>query len=181
MVLLIIAIAVVVCCLLLKEDYKLLETAVLKDLNYRSWDIIALYDRNIIVKSRQALDNYDEIKFFKEDKNRLIEVENIIKKKAQNAVILDKFLENNEYKRKFQYKKIEKRIKEELNKAGAYRIRVQYISSAGNYLGDKIVIIRQHTVDRINSNPALIMGKAEYSKLLKEQEKEKLDKKHKEY
>ena len=54
--------------------------------------------RSSLVKSRQTLEKYDSIKFFKENKEKLTRAENIVKRKNEVSTTLRKFLENNEYK-----------------------------------------------------------------------------------
>ena len=63
------------------NEFKELQTNVLNKLEIPDWDVFPYYDFVISVKSRQALENYDLIKFFKEKKDNLSEIENIIKKK----------------------------------------------------------------------------------------------------
>ena len=68
-----------------------------------------------------------------------------------------------------------------MKNAGAYRINVNYISSAGNNLGRKEIAINQYGIDRFKKDPSLLMSKGEYNKYLKEQQKEALNQKHHEY
>ena len=58
-----------------------------------------------------------------------------------------------------------------------YRIKVSYISSDGNYLGTKEIEVTQHRIDQFKKDPALLIGKGEYNKYLKEQQKEVLGQK----
>ena len=55
----------------IEESYRELEKAILDELGFPCWDIFSYIDRYIYVKSRQALDKYDDIKFFKEDNGNL--------------------------------------------------------------------------------------------------------------
>lgn len=161
--------------------YKQLETEVLKELAFSSWNIISYFDENVVVKSRQSLEKYDDIKFFKENREKLAYAENTLKEKTNIATTLKVFLENNDYKNRFRYAKLKKQIEVVLNNAGAYRICVTYISSAGNNLGSREIAVRQHDINRYRNEPSLLMGKGEYNRLLKEQEKEAVSKKHQEY
>ena len=68
-----------------------------------------------------------------------------------------------------------------LKSAEAYRICVNYISSAGNNLGTREIAINQYGIDRFEQDPSLLMSKGEYSKYLKEQQKEALSQKQHEY
>ena len=164
-----------------KRKYKELESEVLNELGFSNWDIISYFDEYVTVKSRQALEKYDDIKFFKENREKLVQAENIIKRKNEVAKILRSFLENNEYKSRSQYRRIIKQIDVVLQSAGAYRISVNYISSAGNHLGEKEIALNQYGIKKFENDPSLLMGKGEYNKFLKEQQKEALSQKHHEY
>lgn len=78
----IIIIIVTYIILITKQKYKKLESEILQKLGFSNWNIISYIDEYITVKSRQALEKYDDIKFFKENREKLIQAENIIKKKA---------------------------------------------------------------------------------------------------
>ena len=65
----------------LEKEYKELEKNVLYDLGLAGWYSVSYYDQYFTVKSRQALEKYDTIKYFKEDKNRIYSVQADIKKK----------------------------------------------------------------------------------------------------
>lgn len=178
---LVIIILIVAVSIILEQKYKQLETEVLKELGFPNWNIISYFDEYVTVKSRQTLEKYDDIKFFKENREKLVIAENIIKRKNNVATTLKRFLENNEYKSRLQYNRLTKQIDVVLKNAGAYRINVNYISSAGNNLGRKEIAINQYGIDRFKKDPSLLMSKGEYNKYLKEQQKEALNQKHHEY
>lgn len=178
---LVIIILIVAVSIILEQKYKQLETEVLKELGFPNWNIISYFDEYVTVKSRQTLEKYDDIKFFKENREKLVRAENIIKRKNNVATTLKRFLENNEYKSRLQYNRLTKQIDVVLKNAGAYRINVNYISSAGNNLGRKEIAINQYGIDRFKKDPSLLMSKGEYNKYLKEQQKEALNQKHHEY
>ena len=167
--------------IIMEQKYKQLETEILKELGYPNWNVISYFDEYVIVKSRQALEKYDDIKFFKENREKIVRAEDVLKRKMNIAINLRNFLENNEYKSRSQYGRLTKQINEVLKNAGAYRISVDYISSAGNHLGTKAIIVNQYNIDRFKKDPSLLMGKGEYNKCLKEQQKEALSRKHHEY
>ena len=167
--------------IIMEQKYKQLETEILKELGYPNWNVISYFDEYVIVKSRQALEKYDDIKFFKENREKIVRAEDVLKRKMNIAINLRNFLENNEYKSRSQYGRLTKQINEVLKNAGAYRISVDYISSAGNHLGTKAIIVNQYNIDRFKKDPSLLMGKGEYNKYLKEQQKEALSRKHHEY
>lgn len=183
MLFLIIAIIVAIIALkvILDQQYKQLEADILKALGFANWNIAPYYDEYVTVKSRQALENYDDIKFFKENNEKLSYAENIIYRKNYIASTLNRFLSNNEFQSRSQYPKVVKKLNELLMNASAYRICVSYISSAGNNLDGKEIALNQYATNRFRADPSLLMSKAEYNKYLKEQQKEALSLKHQEY
>lgn len=167
-----------------KAQYKKLEKSVLSDLGF-DWEAISCFDsyidEHVTVKSRQALEKYDEMKFFKENKKGLENAETAIEWKEEMAGILKEFLKNNMYKSHSQYKRLVKHINDFLKNAEAFRIEVRYISSAGNLLGSKEIIIDRRVIKRYKNDPSLLMGKGEYNKYLRDQQKEALSQKQHEY
>lgn len=163
------------------QKYKKLEAEVLSELGFPNWEMISCIDECVTVKSRQTLEKYDDIKFFKEEPERLIRAERIIKRKNEVDKILRDFLNNNEFKERYQYKRIAEQINIVLENAAAYRISVNYISSAGNHLGEKIIAVTQYDINRFKKDPSLLMGKGEYNKYLKEKQKEALERKQHKY
>ena len=163
------------------QQYKKLEKAVLKDLGFSGWNSVPYFDKYITVKSRQRLEKYDTIKFFKENKDMLEKAEKVIEQKNGMAITLKEFLESNEYETCSQYNKVKKQIDSVLKNSNAFRVKVSYISSAGNNLGSKTITVNQHTIDIFKDDPSLLMGKGEYNKYLREQKKEALSQKQHEY
>lgn len=165
-----------------EKKYRELEYEVLKKLGFPNWNIVSYYDEYVTVKSRQALEKYDDVKFFKENREKLVLAKNVIKQKNEIANILKDFLNNNEYKQHSQYNRLSKQIDEVVRNAGGrYRICVTYISSAGNNLGERLITVSEYDINRFEKDPSLLMSKGEYSKLLKEQQKEVLKQKQHEY
>ena len=109
------------------RQYKKLETEVFRKLGFVGWNIISYFDEYVTVKSRQTLEKYDDIKFFKENKEKLVQADNIIERKIAIATKLRIFLENNEYKSRPQYHRLTKQINVVLKNAEAYRIKVSII------------------------------------------------------
>ena len=163
------------------KKYRELEAEVLKDLNYPNWNIVSYLDESVIVKSRATLEKYDALKFFKENREKLAEAEKIIQWKNEVSNTLTSFLENNPYKSHSQYKDLVPQINTVIGNAEDYRICVNYISSAGNNLGRKWIVLNQYDIDEFINNPTLLMGKGEYNKFLKEQQKEALEQKQHEF
>lgn len=167
--------------LIFKLEYRKLEAEVLVALGFTNWNALPYFDAHITVKSRQALENYDYIRFFRENKDKLAEAEAVLKRKLVISQKLKNFLTHNSYKTNAQYHHIEKQIYAVLRNGSAYRIHVEYISSAENHLGEKVIEVNQHCIDRLYKDPSLLMSKGEYNKLLKEQQREELNQKHYEY
>ena len=81
----------------IKENkYRELEREVLRELGFSSWSSVPYFDDYVIVKSRQALEKYDDIKFFKENPEKLLKAKNIIADKYETARELRVFLDNNQ-------------------------------------------------------------------------------------
>jgi rubrerythrin len=164
-----------------KKKYKELETKVLKKLNFSNWDIVYYYDEYVTVKSRQALNKYDDVKFFKENKGKLARAKSIIKRKNEVVNILKAFLNDNEFKTQSQYSKLSNKVNEVIRKASGYRICVKYITHKGNYLSKKTITLSQKGINRFEKDPSLLMTKGEYNKYLKDQQKEELNQKQHKY
>lgn len=169
-----IVVAIVAFKIMRKKQYENLEAEALLSLGFSSWNIIPYIDEYVTVKSRQALEKYDDIKFFKENKEKLPSAEAMIQRKGEISSRLTQFLQSNELQSRPQYKKLKKQVEEVLNNAASYRIRISYISSAGNNLGSKDIHVGQYRIDSFKKDPSLLMGKTEYNKFLKEQQKEAL-------
>ena len=67
--------------IIMEQKYKQLETEILKELGYPNWNVISYFDEYVIVKSRQALEKYDDIKFFKENREKIVRAEDVLKRK----------------------------------------------------------------------------------------------------
>ena len=162
--------------------YHKLESEVLKKLGFSNWKIVSIYDARITVKSRQALEKYDDVKFFKDNREKLSYAKSVIKRKKQIASILRAFLNNNEYKKRFHYNRLSKQINEVIRISGGYyKICVTYISSAGNNLGERTISVSESDIEDFENDPSLLMSKGEYNKYLKEQQQNALAQKQHEY
>lgn len=163
------------------RKYRELELNALKDLRFSSWNIVSYFDESVKVKSRQTLEKYDDIKFFKENKEKLAEAEEIIKRKKEVARTLTRFMHNNAYKGHDLYPRLERQIKSSIVNTYAYRVMVRYITPGGNLGGEKEIAVSQSRIDTFKRDPSLLMSKGEYNKYLKEQQKDALSQKHHEY
>lgn len=171
----------IIVCVIRKSKYKKLESEIFNELGFTNWNIVSYFDEYIIVKSRQTLEKYDDIKFFKDNKNKLTDAEKILQEKRNIENRLKNFLETNDYKKCMMYSQVEKKINEVLKNALAYRICVDYISSAGNHLGQKELCVTQNRIEKFKNDPSILMGKGEYNRYLKEQQKKELDQRQHEY
>lgn len=153
----------------------------LKELELDSLDpYLKEYDDIISVKSRQALEKYDDIKYFKESECLdLAKERSDTRKRIYKCV--DYFLKDNSYKERPQYKYVEKQLKELLNITDGYRVLVIYTTASGNAKAKKPLNITYAKIDDIIKHPEYLMTKAEYNKFLKQQSKEELDSKKKDY
>ena len=141
-------------------------------------DILNYSDDRVIVKSRQTLNNYDDIKYLKEH-NCLSGIKEALKNKKRIEKNILQFLEENEFEYETQYNYVKNLLIEYLSYTDAYRILISYISTAGNNLGNKIIKIDEVRVKEIDNHPEYLMTKGEYNKLLRQQMEEELEnKKH---
>ena len=136
------------------------------------------YDDSIIVKSRQALNNYSDLKYFKDN-----DVFESVRKKSETRKhikdCLYSFLKENDYEKRPQYGYVKDQLMNYMQMADGYRVLVTYITSAGNNKGERILHINASRIDELVAHPEYLMTKGEYNKLLKQQAKEELEaKKH---
>ena len=90
------------------------------------------------------MEKYDDVKFFKENEGKLEHAKNVIKRKKEIVDILKEFLVNNEYKGHSQYNRLSNRINAVIKNVDVrYRIGVTYISSAGNNLGERLIVLKR--------------------------------------
>ena len=171
-------------CIILIMDaakYNELEAEVFKKLGIKDWKCIPESDDDVIVRSRQAFEKYDKIKYIKDNKEKLEIVKNIIQDRKIFANQLKDFLENNEYKKLPQYEKLENKLKELIEKTNGYNISIEYITYAENSLDYKCLTVTEEDIIKIEQDPSLLMTKSEYNKLCKEKQQEALKQKQHKY
>ena len=61
-----------------EKQFEKLESEVLKKIGFSKWNIMPEVDEYVHVNSRQTVEKYDEIKYFKEHKDKLEIVKRII-------------------------------------------------------------------------------------------------------
>lgn len=135
------------------------------------------FDEVIKLKTSKGVDDYTEIKFFKDNRDRVDEVNKRLNSKKEYADLLSNFLEHNEFTDSPAYSVFEHQIRSDLKTLYSYNVDVRYISPTGK-IKWKTLLIDRKILQRIMSDPSLIMSKAEYNKLIKEQNKEALNQKH---
>ena len=121
-----------------KQRRELMED-VLDFLDLRSIDnLLKFYDSQVTVKSRQTLDNYDDIKFLKEN-DCFEEVKDVVRMKLGIRRDIESFLENNEFGQRPQFSYVADRLRDYLPLTDGYRARIVYITSAGNNKGERLI------------------------------------------
>ena len=164
-----------------KKQRETLLSDILDFLNLKNIDsLLRPYDDQIIVKSRQALDNYDDIKYLKEN-DRFEDVKRVTRKKADIKNQIVSFLNENEFGKRPQYDYVANQLKRYVSLSDGYRIIVVYITSAGNNKGEKLIRFTESRIEEIESHPEYLMTKGEYNKLLKLQAKDELEEKKRLY
>lgn len=132
------------------------------------------YDDSLIVKSRQTLNNYSDLKYFKE-KNNFENVRLISETRKKIRDTINYFLIKNNYQTQKHYDYVKKQLVDYMIMADGYRVKLVYITSAGNNKGERIIHITSSRIDEIITHPEILMTKGEYNKFLKQQTKQELD------
>lgn len=133
-------------------------------------------DSFVTVKSRSALESYDDIKFFKENKDKLTTAKRVIEYKSSLKKKIEEFLKNNNYKHNYYYKYGEKKLQELMLRLNGYGISVNYITRAGNNLANKYILVNAKRIEELINIPELLMTKSEYNQYIKQQSRELLEK-----
>ena len=136
------------------------------------------YDDSMIVKSSQTLNNYSDLRYFKE-KDNFESVRLISESRKKIYDTINSFLKGNNYETQKQYDYVKNQLTDYMKMADGYRVKVVYITTAGNNKGERIIHISSSRIDEIKLHPEILMSKGEYNKLLKQQTKQELEtKKH---
>ena len=162
---------------IIKKKRKTLLYEILGFLDLRNIDnLLKPFDDQIIVKSRQALDNYDDLKYIRESE-RFEDVKKITAMKANIKKTITSFLGKNEFSQRPQYAYVAEQLKNYVSLADGYRVKTVYITSAGRYHGEKLILFSESRIREIEAHPECLMTKGEYNMLLKQKEKEELEEK----
>lgn len=133
-------------------------------------------DSFVTVKSRSALESYDDIKFFKENKDKLTTAKRVIEYKSSLKKNIEELLKNNNHKHNYYYKYGEKKLQELMLRLNGYGISVNYITRAGNNLANKYILVNAKRIEELINRPELLMTKSEYNQYIKQQSRELLEK-----
>ena len=152
-------------------------TEILEFLNFTYIDdLLRPYDDQVIVKSRQALDNYDDIKYLKES-DRFEDVKRVTRLKAIVKTSIISFLKENEFSQRPQYAYVANQLNHYASLLDGYRVSIIYITSAGNNKGERLIRFTESRVEELEAHPEYLMTKGEYNKILKQQERDELEEK----
>ena len=154
-----------------------LEQSVLDTLGISDWMFNKEQDAFVSLKSSQAVNKYDEIKFFKEDSERLPEAVSTMRQKQQYARKLKTFLKANEYKEIPLYEEVAAKIENNLQFLDDYYVIAEYTSPAGKKSTMLKMTISFNRIKELVSDKSILMGKSEYNSYIKEQRKAQLEQK----
>lgn len=156
--------------------YNSLEQSILQVAGVSEWRYLKARDYKVSVKSSQAVEKYDDIKFFKEDESRFPNVLTVMEQKQEYRDAFVKFLENNEYTSLKLYSRFKNKIEQNLLNTDSYYVLVKYVSPTGRKKVTKTLDITRYRIRELEEDKSILMTKAEYSRYLKAQEKDLLEK-----
>ena len=137
-------------------------------------DLVKGFDDQVIVKSKQTLQNYDEVRYLREHDN-LDDVKHIALIRQSIKEDVENFLRDNEFMQRPQYEYVADWLGDYLLLTDGYRVRIVYITPAGNHRGERLIEYSLPVVAKFEEHPEYLMTKGEYNKMLKQQEKEVLE------
>ena len=160
-----------------RRAYSALEESMLKVMGYSGWKYNIMMDTQVSVKSNQAVSNYDDVKFFKEDSDRLPQAVARMKNKQSYENAIKRFLEKNDFNDYSLYKTFEDLMKKNLNYLHDYYVVVNYTSPAGKKSVTRTLIINAARITELETDKSILMTKSEYNRYIKDQGKALLEKK----
>ena len=167
---------------LYSQLYSDMESSILQTMGISSWKYNQNSpEKNIQLKSAQAVTKYDDIKFFKDNAGSFENAVAVMNDKKKYGDILSKFLSNNDYKNLILYPEFENIITNSIENTKAYRVYVSYTSPTGKSHSHNTLLITHKRLKELEQDKSLLMSKGEYSKYLKEQAKAELEEKHHSY
>ena len=174
-------IAVLVLFIVQELKYKKLNDEVLGALGLEKWLYNSAYDAYVEMKSSKAVSNYTYIQYFKDNRENLNRVYNVLEQKQNYKNLLLGFLQGNEFEKRFMYSKVKKGIGENLKYLDTYVVVVHYSSPTGKSTNQRVIVINGDMVVSLINDPSPIMTKSEYNQMIKQQNKDRLDQKHQEF
>ena len=156
--------------------YNALEESIFQTVGISGWKYLTACDYTVYVKSRQAIENYDDIKFFKEDESRFTLVLTEMRQKQSYKEAFRDFLNNNEYTALKIYPQFASKIENNLLNTDSYYVYVRYESPSGRKKYFGVLEITNWRIKQLENDKSILMTKSEYSRYLKEQEKDLLEK-----
>ncbi|MCR4703663.1 MAG: HNH endonuclease [Saccharofermentans sp.] len=164
-----------------RKLYDAIEQSILQAAGVSEWQFLTDCDYTIRLNSRQAVDHYDDLKFFKEDETRLSDAISLMKLKQEYKKSFQKFLKNNEYTTLKTYPLFVNKIENNLLNTDCYYVFAIYISPSGRSQNSAKLSITKKRLREFEEDKSLLMSKGEYNKYIKAQESEKLSKKQQDY
>jgi len=161
-------VVIVIISAIKKKQYQQLNDEVLDFLKLDNWKYTD-YDDRVTLKSSRAVDDYTIIKYFKENREKLNVASVRLKDKKEYKEKIRKFLNDNEFKNRPMYKKLEDSLSNEIKTLDTYNINVWYSSPAGRSTNRKVLYVDARWVGDLINDPSPIMNKSEYSRYIKEQ------------
>ena len=160
---------------------KTIKEGLLEAIGYSSWKYTDRQDAFVSLKSMQAVNNYDDVKFLKENPERLTRAIAKMKEKENYATALKDLMQDNPYKDSEFYGDFYNEMINSLSCTNAYFVVVSYVSPAGRKSANTTLTISQNRLQTLITNKSILMSKSEYSRYLKEESKEQLENKQHEF
>ena len=156
--------------------YNSLEQSILQAAGVSEWRYLKARDYKVSVKSSQAVENYNDIKFFKEDESRFPNALAVMEQKQEYKKAFETFLKDNEFTSLKLYSRFKNKIEQNLLNTDSYYVLVKYVSPTGRKTVTKTLDITNYRIQELEENKSILMTKGEYSRYLKAQEKDLLEK-----
>ncbi len=156
--------------------YNSLEQSILQAAGVSEWRYLKARDYKVSVKSSQAVENYNDIKFFKEDESRFPNALAVMEQKQEYKKAFETFLKDNEYTSLKLYSRFKNMIEQNLLNTDSYYVLVKYVSPTGRKTVTKTLDITNYRIQELEEDKSILMTKGEYSRYLKAQEKDLLEK-----
>lgn len=176
LIIIVIPIVVLIIKAIRKGQYKKLTAEIQLALGVKYWMYMAK-DASVHLKSAKAVENYQPIQFFKDNRDKLEEASKRLDRKRDYARRLQKVLDSNEYKDRPMYKRVAADMKENISRCFSYYVLVSYVSPAGRSTREKVLSYDRSAIDSLIADPSALMSKSEYNQYIKGQNKELLEQK----